>query len=324
MRKEVIHPDFLAVKEMDYIYFPLVKKARISEAKIVNTKFKFPEKPRPLTIETILNKKLTAEQLKLIPKSQEIVGSIMILEIPPQLIKEEKLIAEAYLQINRNIETIVQKNRIHSGEFRTRKVKILAGRKSKETIHFENGVKIKLHLELVYFSARSAGERLRLAREIKKGEEVLIMFSGAAPFPLVIAKNSDAKKVYGVELNPFGYSYGQENVVLNKLEKKIKLFEGDVRLVIPKLKKKFDRIAMPLPKTGKEFLDIALPRVKNGGMIHLYVFLDEKDIFEEAKRVRELCKNLGYLVRVIGKVKCGQFSPGIFRVCFDLKVLKKK
>ena len=39
---------------------------------------------------------------------------------------------------------------------------------------------------------------------------------------------------------------------------------GDVRDVVPKLKKKFDRILMPLPKSAEEFLDIALSASKKG------------------------------------------------------------
>ena len=147
------------------------------------------------------------------------------------------------------------------------------------------------------------------------------MFSGAAPFPLVIAKNSEARHVYGIELNPFAHNYALENVQLNNLQDRITIMHGDVKHKIPPLKKKFDRIAMPLPKTGEQFLDLALLKVKKGGFIHLYAFLDEKEINPYAKKIHEICKKLGYSIKVLRKVKCGQFSPGVFRVCLDLKVL---
>ncbi|MEK6899928.1 MAG: class I SAM-dependent methyltransferase family protein, partial [Nanoarchaeota archaeon] len=235
--------------------------------------------------------------------------------------KKEKFIAEAYLKANKQISTVVKKSDIHTGTFRTRKVTILAGKKTKETVHHENGIEIKLHLEKTYFSARSGNERLRIAKLIKPGESVLVMFSGAAPYPLVLAKNSQAKHIYGVELNPLAHNYAVENVQLNNLQDKVSIIHGDVRHKVPPLKMKFDRIAMPLPKTGEQFLDLALLKIKKGGMIHLYAFLEEKDIPAHAKKVRDICTKLGYRIKILRKVKCGQFSPGTFRVCFDIKVL---
>jgi tRNA (guanine37-N1)-methyltransferase len=316
INKKLIHQDFLVVKELDKIYFPMASKMKVPGAKVVNTRFEFPEKLRTRSLEEILQKKLTQKQIEMLPKSQEIVGSILILEIPDELRKKEKMIAEAYLAQHKNVETVVRKDKIHSGKYRTRTVRIIAGKKSKETIHYENGVRIKLHLEKVYFSARTANERLRVARQVKGKEEVLVMFSGVAPLPLVIAKNSEAN-VWGVEMNPLAHQYARQNVLLNKFSDRISLFQGDVTKVMPKWRRKFDRIAMPLPKTGAGFLNLALSKLKKGGVVHLYAFLAEKDIVKEAKHIKEMC---GKKVRVLRKVKCGQFSPKTFRVCFDLKV----
>ena len=320
IKKKLMHQDFLSIKELGHIYFPLVKRAKIPNAKVVKPKFTFPEKPCNKTVADLLKGKLTKNQLEKIPRAQEVVGSILILEIPEGLGKKEKVIAEAYLKFNKNVETVVKKTKIHSGVYRTRKVKILVGNRTKETIHHENGIQLKLHLEKTYFSARSANERLRLARLVKKGEEVLVMFSGAAPFLLVIAKNSNVKKMYGVELNPLAHQYALKNVILNKLGDKISIYQGNVREIVPSLRKKFDRIAMPLPKSSDEFLDVALPKVKKGGVIHLYAFLNEAEIDSEARKIRKKCKELGYSVRIMRKVKCGQFSPGTFRICYDIKV----
>lgn len=316
--RNLINTDYLAVKEFGFIYFPILKRTKIKNTKIINTKFSFPKKDTPKSITELLKNKLTPKQLKLLPKAQEIVGTIMILEIPDELKNKEKLIAEAYLKQNKKIITIVGKKDVHEGEFRLRKVKILAGKKTKETIHLENGIQIKLHLEKTYFSARSGNERLRIAKQVKKGENILVMFSGAGPFPLVIAKHSLAKKIIGIEINPLAHQYALENVKLNGFEKRILIYEGDVRRIAPKLKQKFDRVCMPLPKTGELFLDLALRKVKKGGMIHLYDFVEEKKINQQAKKVKELCLRYKHPVKVLRKVKCGQFSPGVFRVCYDL------
>lgn len=321
-QKVLLHPDFLLVKELGYIYFPLQKKARVPHATIVNTKFSFPGKKRPLTIDELLHGKLTAKELSLLPHAQEVVGTILILEIPPALEKKEKLIAEAFLKANQHLSTVVKKQEMHEGTYRLRKVKVLAGKKTKETVHLENGVQINVHLEQTYFSSRLANERLRIAQQIKPGEQVLVMFSGVAPYPLVFARRSPAALVYGVEINPLAHQYAVENVVLNKLQEKIHLFVGDVREVLPKIRKKFDRIVMPLPKTSEQFLDVALSKAQVGTMIHLYAFLEDEAIAAEKKKIQAICKQLGRSVRILRTVTCGQFSPYVFRICFDMRVLQ--
>ena len=322
VKKKLVNLDHLPVKELDHIFFPMVKKAAVPNAKVVNTKFSFPERQKPMTVDELLKEKLTATELETLPRTQEVVGDILILEIPEELKSKEKIIAEAYLKANKHLVTVVKKSDIHTGQFRTRKVMVLAGKKTKETIHHENGIELKLHLERTYFSARSGSERLRIANQVKPGEEVLVMFSGAAPYPLVIAKNSEARHVYGIELNPDAHTYALENVLLNNLQDRVTIMHGDVKQKIPLLKQKFDRIVMPLPKTGEQFLDLALLKAKKGAVIHLYSFLDETEIDSYAKKVKQICKKLGKEVKILRKVKCGQFSPGTFRVCLDLKVLK--
>jgi len=311
IKRNLIDENYLPLKVLDHIYFPIIKKINVPRAKVINSKLTFEIRPSKITIETLLQKKLTNKQLQLLPKSQELVGSIMILEVPKELEKKEKIIAEAYLKLNKHVATVVKKTKIHSGVYRTRKVKILAGKKSKETIHHENGIKVKLHLEKTYFSARSGSERLRIAKQVKKEENVLVMFSGAGPFPLVIAKHSNAK-VTGIEINPLAHQYAIQNMALNKLP--LYMLEGNVRVVLPTIKKKFDRIVMPLPKTGEEFLKIALKKAKPNARLHLYSFLSEKDVNKEARRIAK-----EYSVKVLRKVKCGQFSPSISRICFDIR-----
>ncbi|MEK6901123.1 MAG: class I SAM-dependent methyltransferase family protein [Nanoarchaeota archaeon] len=319
--KKLLHAEYLPVKELGFMYFPMNKKVKIPHAEVVEAKITFPQKIKPFTIEQVLAKKLTPHELTLIPRTQEIVGDILIIEIPPELKQKEHLIAEAYLQVTKHIQTVVKKEYMHTGEFRTRKVRILAGKLTKETIHHESGVKLKLHVEKTYFSSRSGHERLRLAQQVKKGELILVMFSGVGPYPLVLARNTEAKKIYGIELNPFAHYYAVQNVELNNLSSKVIIMEGDVRTLIPKLKQTFDRIIMPLPKTGEEFLPVAFSKAKRGTIIHLYSFLPETEIVKYARHLREKCKQLGHPVRLLRNVKCGQFSPGTFRVCFDMKML---
>ncbi len=274
-----------------------------------------------MKIKEMLKKELTKKELELLPTSFDLVGDVLIFnQFPDELIKKEKIIGNKLLENFKNVKVIAKKTGKYSGTYRTPKLKLMAGQRRKETIHKENGISLKLHPENVYFSARTSTERKRIYQLVRKGEEVLVMFSGIAPLPVVIAKNTDVKEVYGVEINPFGHKYALENIQLNKL-KNVKLFLGDVRKVLPEIDKKFDRILMPLPKTAEEFLDVALTKIKKNGMIHLYSFISMEEVPSMKKKIHQICKENNQKCIIKDVVKCGQFSPQEYRMCFDIKCM---
>src|SRR3989344_5542938 len=150
-----------------------------------------------MKLKQILKSKLTKKELSLVPTSFDIMGDVLLFnEFPKQLIKKEKLIANILLKQFKNIKVIAKKTEKYSGKYRLSKIKIISGEKRKETIHKENNCLIKLDIEKCYFSSRLANERLRISKLVKPNESILVMFSGAMPYGLVISKNSKAKEVY--------------------------------------------------------------------------------------------------------------------------------
>jgi tRNA G37 N-methylase Trm5 len=184
-----------------------------------------------------LKDRLTKKEMSELKTAFDVIGDIAILEIDNSLKKKEKVIAETLLLLHKNIKTVLKKAAEHSGEFRTQKMRYIAGEKRKETIHKELNTQIMLNVEKVYFSPRLSTERKRIMEQVKDNENVLIMFSGCAPYPCVIAKNKKPARVVGIEINPIGHRYGLENIRLNKL-KNVKLYCGDVKDIIPKLVEK--------------------------------------------------------------------------------------
>ena len=237
-----------------------------------------------------------------LPSSFDIVGDIIILN---KEIKHPKKTAKLLLKQHKNAKTILLKTNKYQGKYRTPTLKHLAGEKRKTTTHKENNIILNLDVEKCYFSQRTSSERLRIAKLTKK-EDILVMFSGIAVFPLVIEKNSNPKSITAIEINPIAHKYAKENLKLNK-SKKIKLIQGDVTKVLPKLKK-FNRIIMPLPKTAKDYLELAKSHLKPKGTIHLYLFDEEKNI-ESLKKL--------YKTKKI--TKCGQYAPRIYRLCLEIK-----
>ena len=268
-----------------------------------------------------LKKKLSKRELALVRNAFDIVGDIAILEIPRELNKKQKIIAEAVLNMHGNVKAVYKELGGRRGKLRLQKMQWLAGEKRTETTCRENGVMLELDVAKAYFSPRQSTERKRIYQQVKKGEQVLVMFSGAAPYVIEIAKHSAAKAVYGIEVNRAAHKYAAANIKLNKIENKTKLFCGDVRKVMPKLKKKFDRIVMPLPKGAGSYLDLAFKYAESNGTVHFYDFLPEEDIpAASIKKITAAAKKLGKKVRIIKAVKCGQLAPRAYRVCVDFKL----
>jgi tRNA (guanine37-N1)-methyltransferase len=272
------------------------------------------------TLKKALGKKLTKKEREKIITSYDVVGSIAIVEIPKELRKKEKIIAETLLLLHKSIKTVLKKEGIHKGKYRRQKLKFLAGKRTKIAEYKENNARFRLDVEKVYFSPRTSTERKRIYELVRPGEQILVMFSGCAPLPVVISKNTKAKEIYGIELNPAAHKFAVENVELNKL-RNVFLIKGDVRKAVPKLKKKFDRILMPLPKDAETFLDTAFKASKKGTTIHLYQFAHIDEFDDVKKKVREICRENREKCRILRIVKCGSYSPRVYRVCVDFRIL---
>ncbi|MFH1181827.1 MAG: class I SAM-dependent methyltransferase family protein [Candidatus Woesearchaeota archaeon] len=272
------------------------------------------------TVKHFLKSSLSEQELSSIRRAFDIIGDIAVTEIPRGMEKKAKLVARAILSMNTHIKTVVRKKGGHTGVLRLQKFMHLTGEKKKETVAVENGVRLKLSIEKAYYSPRMSSERKRIYPQVKPGEEVLVMFSGIGPYPIEIAKHTEAKSVYAIELNKEAHRFALENNRLNKTS--VNFYCGDVKKIMPKLNKKFDRIAMPLPKGAESYLPLALKYIQKGGVIHFYDFLEEKSIPVVATdKVKVACKKSGLKCKIISVVKCGQLAPRAYRVCVDFKVL---
>ncbi len=272
-------------------------------------------------LKDLLKRKLTPGELSLIPSSYDIVGSILIFSgFPKELAKKEGIIGEAIMGLHKHIKTVCKKTRKYSGKYRTPKLKIIAGEKTKETEHKENNSILRLNAEKVYFSSRLSTERKRIFLQVKNDESVLVMFSGCGVYPITIARNSKAKEIYGIEINPTAHKYALENVKLNKVEDKVRLYLGDAKKILPKINRKFDRILMPLPKGAENYLGLALKKIKNRGIIHFYSFSEEDKYEPITKTINDECKKNKKKCKILKIAKCGQFSPRVNRICVDFRV----
>ncbi|MFA5333270.1 MAG: class I SAM-dependent methyltransferase family protein [Candidatus Nanoarchaeia archaeon] len=264
-----------------------------------------------MNLKELMKNDLTIQELSLLKRSFDQIGSIAQLEIPKELESKEKLISEKIIETYKNIKTVVKKEDITLGEYRIRPVKLLAGEKTTTTLHKENGILMSLDLNKVFFTPRLSGERLRVLSLIKKNDFVADLFCGVGPYAILIAKFSKAKKVLANDLNPDAYKYLTENAKKNKVT--MECYNKDARNFH---NLNADKVIMNIPKFSESFLKTAFDNCKIGGRVFYYCFANDKELNERIKEIKKAGK-----ARILKKTKCGDIGPGTYRWCIDFKKL---
>lgn len=260
--------------------------------------------------------KLPKKELDLVRGSFDVIGDIAIIEVPLELKKRKQLIGKTLFDMLKNVKVVAVKEGGHKGKYRRQKLTIVAGEKRKETEHKESGLRFKLDVEKCYYSPRLVTERMRIAMLVKKNEKVLVVGSGVAPYPLVLAKHSRAKEITGVEVNPIAHKYAKENLNLNKIQN-VKLVKGDICKI--KLGK-FDRIICMIPYEGVEFTENLLRFAKKGTTLHIYDFAPQENLKEASDNLKAVCAVNKRKCRILRVVKAGQHAVRRYRVCVDAKI----
>ncbi len=236
----------------------------------------------------------------------------------------KKKFATDYLKNHKAVTTVLEKVGKFSGRLRTLKTKWLAGDKNREALYRENGCEFRFNVDTAYFSPRLSEERKNIASFVRKGERVLVMFGGVAPFAIVIGKAKKAKEIVSVELGKEPSRYALENVKRNKLTSVVSVVQGDVRRVIgvgKKIHGVFDRIVMARPNLEDSFLDVAFRVVKRRTIIHYYGFYSEEDLPKLKELILDQARIAGKKVKILRVVKAGDIGKRKWRYRADLKII---
>jgi tRNA (guanine37-N1)-methyltransferase len=297
-----------------HLYFPLrnisdeeyetIKKQIATYADSELTKKKLPSKTSNALKDNLVDK-VPTELLEKLKTAYDTVGSIAILEIDPELGAYEQTIAQTLLSLQKNIKTVLKKSGIHSGVFRTQELTYVAGVNTKVAEYKENNVTLHLDVEQVYFSPRLSTERKRIMQQVEPNENVLVMFSGCGPYVATIAKNTKARWVTGIEINPTGHAFSLTNMYNNKLAN-TSLFCGDVKKVIPTLRRGIFGIKSDWKK---ELLDIKLK--ENPDIVEF--FFGPYDLIRHHKEILDMIdycaqKNISVYLHIPLRYKEGRFS----------------
>ena len=255
-------------------------------------------------------------------KSYDLLGNIALVRFPEDFKqKDKKKFAEKILEEQKGIRTVLEKvGKIH-GRLRKISTKFVAGENTKEVLYRENGCSFRFNIDKTYFSPRLSNERKEIASMIKKDETVLVMFAGVAPFSIVIAKNSRAKKVYSNEINREANKYAEMNIKMNKLQNKVELVNGDIKRVAPTLKQKFDVIVMPRPQLKDSFLKEAFSLSKKGTRIYYYDFCKKDEIDSFVEKIKKEASKARKKIKITKVKQAGELSPSKIRLRVDFYIV---
>lgn len=278
-------------------------------------------------LRVILEDKLEPEEIDALYRSYDIIGDITVLRVPETLEGKARIIAEAVMQTHKRVETILRQTSPVSQEYRLRDLEWVAGERKTETVYREYGCLFKVDLKKCYFSPRLSHERMRIAQQVQPQEIVVNMFAGIGCFSIVMAKHSEAKRIFSIDINPDAVHYMEENTTVNRVEDKVVVVQGDARDVIEEgLQRVADRVLMPLPEKACEYLDCALSALKpNGGWVHYYDFehanKDENPVTKTEAKVAQKLRGIGVRFQVpFGRI-VRTTGPRWYQTVVDAKIL---
>lgn len=270
---------------------------------------------------------LTKEELELLPRGFQGLGKIMIIKLSPELLPKKQLIGEACLSLHPSFKSIYLNAGKIKGTFRQpEQMDLIAGIDNPIADHLEHGVRYRFDITKIMFSKGNLSERKFLATLVKDDEVIVDMFAGIGYFSLPIAKNSNPKQIYSIELNPESYEVFVQNIKLNHLEEKITPIFGDSKIEVLKLSQKgitADRVIMGVFPAPKNFIKEALTLTSQKGTIFHYEGVTKKEnyltLYEEFE---EITINEGYSCKLQSHRFVKGYGPHLLHVVVDILVSK--
>jgi tRNA wybutosine-synthesizing protein 2 len=265
--------------------------------------------------EIVLEAPVPKELKERLPHKWELLGDVLLLRLPAELIPYKSEIGETYAK-HLHARTVCQETGGISGAHRTPQVEVIFG-EGTETVHKENGVLYKLDVARVMFSSGNMEEKRRMASLDCRGEIIADMFAGIGYFSLPLALHAKAERVVACEINPVAFGYLVDNITLNHVEAVVQPFLGDNRDLPGE--HWADRVLMGYVGTTDQFLPKAFELVKSGGVIH-YHEICPVDEFPDGplKRIAQSAGEARTEVLRQGEVK--SYAPAISHYVVDFRV----
>lgn len=266
---------------------------------------------------------LTPEETEELYGAFDQIGTKIILRIPDSLLPKRKLIGEVLLAKVKTAESIFYQSSPVEGDYRIRRLELLAGKDSTVTEYKEHGCRFRVDVEKTFFSPRLSTERLRIADLVGDGEIIINMFGGVGMFSIVAAKKKKCH-VYNIDINPDAARLCGENISINKLKGTVESIEGDASEVIDRrLEGVGDRVLMLLPERSDEFLHSAIKGLRQKGVLHYYCHVhSDKKGGVGAAATDHFMSVIGVKAEVLGAKIVRPVGPRFYQAVVDAAVTK--
>ncbi|MDG6218768.1 MAG: class I SAM-dependent methyltransferase family protein [Candidatus Thermoplasmatota archaeon] len=322
LEEHLLRTDLKIKKTKTHLLLPVISESPlITHLPITLETFEVTEKPVP-SYKMLLD--LPEEQHLLLPSSFDIIGDIILIKIPKELEKEKRTIGEALLQAHKQVRTICAVDPV-SGEFRTHETEIIAGINRTQTIHTEYGIQLAVDVKETYFSPRLASERYRIASLVQDHEHIVDLFTGVAPFPIMIACYAHPQTIIAFDKNPTAVQLARTNIKKNKVEDIIEIYEHDsinAKEILDDLQIKADRILMNLPMDSFRFLPLSFSIMNTQAIIHLYEIIKEEDIPNRLHAIEISAEKNGVCIKNMEVHRIKTYAPHEFYIGIDITAQK--
>ena len=315
----LLRTDLLIRRDDKCIYFPVNEVTDDLKSYTICTKVFEKREITPTSYKGIV--KIPKELRDSLPTSYDIIGDIILLKLPEPLQEYRKEIGNALLEVHPNIQTVCLIDPV-AGELRTRNVCIIAGEKNTKTIHTEYGLAFHVDVQSTYFSPRLSSERRRVAGLVQPGEVIVDMFTGVAPFSIMIARYAKPKIVYAIDKNREATKLALENVKQNHVLDTVEVIHGDAQEVARIVTRKADRIIMNLPFSASLFFPAALEIAAEKCIVHYYDILREEEIGQRLESLKKVASEKGFHLTDISIHKIKTYAPREFYIGIDITATK--
>jgi tRNA (guanine37-N1)-methyltransferase len=275
-------------------------------------------------LRSLLGDALEPAERQVIFSSYDVIGDIIIIKIPNSLQQKKYAIGKLLLENMKHVRSVFIQISSVEGDFRLRRLELLAGAFRTVTEHHEYGCRFKVDVGKVYFSPRLSTERQRIAKIVRNNEIITNMFAGVGTFSILIAKQNPCSTVFSIDSNPKAHNLCLVNARLNKVQDRVFPLCGDAKFIAGNLLADLsDRVLMPLPEKAKEFVDIAVTCLRNKkGTIHYFAHVkaqNRKDAINAGKLATT--EAFRYYTHELGTTRIvREVGPRLYQIVSDVIV----
>jgi tRNA (guanine37-N1)-methyltransferase len=275
-------------------------------------------------LRSLLGDALEPAERQVIFSSYDVIGDIIIIKIPNSLQQKKYTIGKLLLENMKHVRSVFIQTSSVDGDFRLRRLELLAGAFRTVTEHHEYGCRFKVDVGKVYFSPRLSTERQRIAKIVRNNEIITNMFAGVGTFSILIAKQNPCSTVFSIDSNPKAHNLCLVNARLNKVQDRVFPLCGDAKFIAGNLLADLsDRVLMPLPEKAKEFVDTAVTCLRNKkGTIHYFAHVkaqNRKDAINAGKLATT--EAFRYYTHELGTTRIvREVGPRLYQIVSDVIV----